>query len=156
MPRERPSQSWASLGSAFAYLRAQIDSERHNQPTARARRIEEAMNGAVGALCEVVAAEAAHRNVCVYHDNRGRDIVVSNNVYPTLADVDHTGSDAAKWDAIDAAWRKVETVAGVLGIQVEKVDSEGGAPPCSRIRIEAAAADEAVKLACRNGYPGGP
>ena len=107
----------------------------------------------MGALCEAAATEAAHRNVCVYHDNKGSDIVVNNSVYPTLADVDATGSDGAKWDAINAAWRKITTVAGVVGVAVEEVDSEGGAPPCSRIRIPVAFASEDLKRACTNGYP---
>ena len=113
------------------------------------------MNDCARALCEAVATEAALRNVCVYHDNGGRDIVVSNNVYPTLADVDDTGSDAAKWDAINSAWRKIETLAGVVGVAVHEVDS-GTAAACSLIRIEVASASEAVKCACKNGYPTGP
>ena len=107
----------------------------------------------MGALYEAAATEAASRNVCVYHDNGGTDVIVSNNVYPTLADVDDTGSDAAKWDAINAAWRKIETVAGVVGVAVEEVGSEGGAPPCSRIRIPVDLASEDLKQACTNGYP---
>ena len=103
-------------------------------------------------LCEAVVAEAAQRNVCVYHD-AARDIVVSNNVYPTLADVDDKGSDAAKWDAINDAWRKIEAEAWCAGVAVEKADSEGGAPPCSRIRIPVALASEDLKRACTNGYP---
>lgn len=104
-------------------------------------------------LCEAVVAEAARRNVCVYHDN-ARDIVVSNNVYPTLADVDDNGSDAAKWDAINDAWRKIKAEAWCDGVAVEEGDlMEAGAPPCSRIRIPVALASEDLKKACTNGYP---
>jgi hypothetical protein len=107
----------------------------------------------MGALCEAAVAEAALRNVCVYYDAFAGAIMVNNNVYPCLADVDATGSDAAKWDAINAAWRRITTVAGVVGVAVENVDSEGGAPPCSRIRVPVAAASEDLKRACANGYP---
>ena len=107
----------------------------------------------MGALCEAAVIEAASRNVGVYHDTAADAIMVNNNVYPTGADVDATGSDGAKWDAIDAAWRKITTVAGVVGVAVEEVDSEGGAPPCSRIRIPVAFASEDLKRACTNGYP---
>ena len=105
-------------------------------------------------LCEAVVAEAAGRNVCVYHDNAARDIVVSNNVCPTLADADDTGSDAAKWDAINDAWRKIKAEAWCDGVAVEEGNlMEGGAPPCSRIRIPVALASEDLKKACTNGYP---
>jgi hypothetical protein len=108
---------------------------------------------AISALCEAAVAEAAARNVCVYHENNGTDIVVNNNVYPALADVDDRGDDGAKWDAINAAWRKIETIAGAVGVEVEKADAEGGAPPCTRIRIAVARASESLKQACSNGYP---
>ena len=109
---------------------------------------------AMEGLCEAAVAEAACGNVCVYHDNAARDIIVSNNMYPKAEDVDDTGSDAAKWDAINDAWRKIQAEAWCDGVAVHEVD-KGTASRRARslVRIPVAAASEDLKRACYNGSP---
>ena len=106
----------------------------------------------MGALCEAVVAEATKRNVCVYYDAADGAIVVSNNVRPSLDDVDATGSDARKWDYIDNAWHRIRKVAARARVPVENFYPEGGTLPCSRIHIPVALASEDLKRVCKNGY----
>ena len=103
------------------------------------------------ALCKAVVAEAASRTVSVRYENDRGDIVVCNTV---------TGTDAAHWVAINAAWeRLVDLVFDVFedetptkGLALEHV-GKGTATGYRLIRIAVDLASEDLKRACKNGYP---